>query len=42
MSGPEALIGKGLVKASEDFYRPIDIVNLWDVQLRKEQLSWPQ
>ena len=37
----EALIGKELVKVSEDFYRPTDVVNLWgDPTKAKKELGW--
>ena len=29
VSGPDALVGKTLVEISPDFYRLIDVVNLW-------------
>lgn len=39
--GPEHLIGKTLVKVSEDFYRPTDVVNLWGNPTKaKEKLGW--
>ena len=35
------LIGKELVKVSEDFYRPTDVVNLWgDPSKAKKELGW--
>ncbi len=35
------LIGKTLVKVSEDFYRPTDVVNLWgDPSKAKAKLGW--
>lgn len=41
VAGPEYLIGKTLVKVSEDFYRPTDVVNLWgDPTKAKEKLGW--
>lgn len=41
VSGPSELIGKELVKVSEDFYRPTDVVNLWgDPTKAKEKLGW--
>ena len=37
----KALIGKELVKVSEDFYRPTDVVNLWgDPSKAKKELGW--
>lgn len=37
----EHLIGKELVKVSEDFYRPTDVVNLWgDLSKAKKELGW--
>jgi GDPmannose 4,6-dehydratase len=39
--GPEALIGKTVVRVSEDFYRPTDVVNLWgDPTKAKTKLGW--
>ncbi len=39
--GPADLIGKTLVRVSEDFYRPTDVVNLWgDPTKAKAKLSW--
>ena len=41
VAGPDELIGKELVKVSEDFYRPTDVVNLWgDPSKAKEKLGW--
>ena len=41
VEGPAELIGKELVKVSEDFYRPTDVVNLWgDPTKAKTQLGW--
>lgn len=41
ISGPSEFIGKELVKVSEDFYRPTDVVNLWgDPTKAKEKLGW--
>ena len=43
VSNPDnnALIGKELVKVSEDFYRPTDVVNLWgDPSKAKAELGW--
>ncbi len=35
------LIGKVLIKVSEDFYRPTDVVNLWgDPTKAKAKLGW--
>lgn len=37
----EGLIGKELVRVSEDFYRPTDVVNLWgDPSKAKKELGW--
>ena len=39
--GRESLVGKTLVKVSEDFYRPTDVVNLWgDPTKAKAKLGW--
>ena len=39
--GPEALVGKTVVRVSEDFYRPTDVVNLWgDPTKAKAKLGW--
>ena len=39
--GRESLVGKTLVKVSEDFYRPTDVVNLWgDPTKAKARLGW--
>lgn len=39
--GPKTLIGKELVRVSEDFYRPTDVVNLWgDPTKAKNELGW--
>ena len=39
--GPEALVGKPVVRVSEDFYRPTDVVNLWgDPTKAKAKLGW--
>ena len=41
VKGPEALVGKTLVRVSEDFYRPTDVVNLWgDPTKAKAKLGW--
>jgi len=41
VDGPQALIGKTLVKVSADFYRPTDVVNLWgDPTKAKRELGW--
>ena len=41
VSGPEKLIGKTVVRVSEDFYRPTDVVNLWgDPTKAKAKLKW--
>ena len=41
VKGPEALIGKAVVRVSEDFYRPTDVVNLWgDPTKAKAKLGW--
>lgn len=38
---PESLVGKTLVAVSEDFYRPTDVVNLWDDPTKaKAKLGW--
>jgi GDPmannose 4,6-dehydratase len=35
------LIGKELIRVSEDFYRPTDVVNLWgDPTKAKAKLGW--
>ena len=40
-SAPQSLVGKTLVAASEDFYRPTDVVNLWgDPTKAKAKLGW--
>jgi GDPmannose 4,6-dehydratase len=40
-SAPKSLIGKVLVRVSEDFYRPTDVVNLWgDPTKAKKELGW--
>jgi GDPmannose 4,6-dehydratase len=40
-SANKALIGKELVRVSEDFYRPTDVVNLWgDPTKAKNELGW--
>ena len=40
-SAPKSLIGKILVRVSEDFYRPTDVVNLWgDPTKAKAELGW--
>ena len=40
-SAPKSLIGKVLVRVSEDFYRPTDVVNLWgDPTKAKAELGW--
>jgi GDPmannose 4,6-dehydratase len=37
----ESLVGKTLVRVSEDFYRPTDVVNLWgDPTKAKAKLGW--
>ena len=39
--GPKALVGKTVVRVSEDFYRPTDVVNLWgDPTKAKAKLGW--
>ena len=39
--GPEALVGKTLVRVSEDFYRPTDVVNLLgDPSKARRELGW--
>ena len=39
--GRESLVGKTLVRVSEDFYRPTDVVNLWgDPTKAKAKLGW--
>ena len=41
VSGPEGLVGKTVVRVSEDFYRPTDVVNLWgDPTKAKAKLKW--
>lgn len=41
IAGPKELIGKELVRVSEDFYRPTDVVNLWgDPTKAKKELGW--
>ena len=41
VAGPQNLIDKELVKVSEDFYRPTDVVNLWgDPTKAKNELGW--
>lgn len=41
IAGPAKLIGKTLVKVSEDFYRPTDVINLWgDPNKAKAELGW--
>ena len=41
VSGPAELVGKTLVRVSEDFYRPTDVVNLWgDPSKAKAELGW--
>ncbi|MBO4922870.1 MAG: GDP-mannose 4,6-dehydratase [Bacteroidales bacterium] len=41
VKGPEGLVGKTLVRVSEDFYRPTDVVNLWgDPTKAKAKLGW--
>lgn len=41
VAGPEALIGKTLVRVSEDFYRPTDVVNLLgDPSRARRELGW--
>ena len=38
---PESLVGKTVVRVSEDFYRPTDVVNLWgDPTKAKAKLGW--
>ena len=40
-SAPKSLVGKVLVRVSEDFYRPTDVVNLWgDPAKAKKELGW--
>jgi GDPmannose 4,6-dehydratase len=40
-SAPQSLLGKTLVRVSEDFYRPTDVVNLLgDPAKAKKQLGW--
>ena len=40
-SASPALVGRTLVKVSEDFYRPTDVVNLWgDPTKAKQKLGW--
>ncbi len=37
----QSLVGKELVRVSEDFYRPTDVVNLWgDPTKAKKELGW--
>ena len=41
VKGPEALVGKTLVRVSEDFYRPTDVVNLLgDPAKARRELGW--
>ena len=41
VSGPEGLVGKTVVRVSEDFYCPTDVVNLWgDPTKAKAKLKW--
>ena len=41
IAGPMELLGKTLVRVSEDFYRPTDVVNLWgDPSKAKAELGW--
>ena len=41
VAGPAELIGKTLVKVSEDLYRPTDVVNLWgDPSKARVELGW--
>ncbi len=41
VDGSAELIGKTLVRVSEDFYRPTDVVNLWgDPTKAKAELGW--
>ena len=41
IAGPLELLGKTLVRVSEDFYRPTDVVNLWgDPTKAKNKLGW--
>ena len=41
VAGPQELVGKTLVRVSEDFYRPTDVVNLWgDPSKAKKVLGW--
>ena len=41
VNGPEGLVGKTVVRVSEDFYRPTDVVNLWgDPTKAKAKLKW--
>ena len=41
VKGPEALVGKTLVRVSEDFYRPTDVVNLCgDPAKARRELGW--
>ena len=41
VKGPEALVGKTLVRVSEDFYRPTDVVNLLgDPSKARRELGW--
>ncbi len=38
---PKSLVGKTVVRVSEDFYRPTDVVNLWgDPTKAKAKLGW--
>lgn len=39
VSGPEALVDKTFVEVSPDFYRPTDVVNLWD-DPTKAKFGW--
>ena len=40
-NAPQSLVGKTLVRVSEDFYRPTDVVNLWgDPSKAKAELGW--
>lgn len=41
VKGPKELVGKTLIRVSEDFYRPTDVVNLWgDPTKAKAKLGW--
>ena len=41
IDGPAKLVGKTLVRVSDDFYRPTDVVNLWgDPTKAKAKLKW--